>query len=116
MNSQEKRILAVDPSTRGFGFAVLEGPERLVDWGVKEARDNKHVKCLGQIEKLIKQYEPDAIVVEDAAAKLRLPFLRCEQPGAKSTTEDCFEPIKSVLGPGLLVVARLLLPPAFANA
>ena len=28
------RVLAIDPSTRGFGFAVLEGLEKLVDWGV----------------------------------------------------------------------------------
>ena len=69
MSSQEKRVLAIDPSTRGFGFAVLEGPERLIDWGVKEARDNKRVKCLEQIEKLMEHYQPDSIVVEDAEAK-----------------------------------------------
>ena len=30
------RTLAVDPSPRGFGFAVLEGPTHLLDWGVAE--------------------------------------------------------------------------------
>lgn len=28
------RILAIDPTPRGFAFAVLEGTELLVDWGV----------------------------------------------------------------------------------
>ena len=27
-------MLAIDPSTRGFGFAVLEGLEKLVDLGM----------------------------------------------------------------------------------
>ena len=35
----QKRIITIDPVTRGFGFAVLEGPEDLIDWGVKEARN-----------------------------------------------------------------------------
>lgn len=34
----DKRILAIDPTTRGFGFGILEAPERLIDWGVKEAK------------------------------------------------------------------------------
>ena len=25
-------VLAIDPSTRGFGFAVFEGPNQLIDW------------------------------------------------------------------------------------
>ena len=32
------RILAIAPSTRGFGFAVLEGQDTLVDWGVVKCR------------------------------------------------------------------------------
>lgn len=62
-----KRILAIDPCTRGFGFAVLEGPERLIDWGVKEARSNKNARCVRQIADLISCYRPDAIVIEDYA-------------------------------------------------
>lgn len=33
-----KRVLAIDPNSRGFGFAVLEGPDRLIDWGVVHVR------------------------------------------------------------------------------
>ncbi len=65
--AQPKRILAIDPTTRGFGFAVLEGPMILVDWGVKEAKGstNKNQHCLSLIETMINHYRPDAIVVED---------------------------------------------------
>lgn len=43
------RVLAIDPSTRGFGFAVLEAPNRLIDWGVKEARTDKQRRALSKV-------------------------------------------------------------------
>jgi len=66
---QAKRVLAVDPTSRGFGFVILEGPEILIDWGVKQIRTRKHRRCLERIEELIERYEPDVIVLEDCAAK-----------------------------------------------
>ena len=44
--TKDIRVLAIDPSTRGFGFAVLEGPERLIDWGVKETKIDKNKRTL----------------------------------------------------------------------
>ena len=72
--TKQKRILAIDPTTKGFGFAILEGPESLIDWGVKEVKDNKdasrlNARCSQQVANLIERYEPDMIVVEDYAAK-----------------------------------------------
>ncbi len=62
---EEIRILAIDPYTKGFGFAVLEGPERLIDWGIKEPARDKTVRCLEQVSELIQQYEPNVVVVEE---------------------------------------------------
>jgi hypothetical protein len=59
---ESKRVLAIDPTSKGFGFAVLEGPRRLVDWGVKHASGNG--KCLKQAASLIERYRPEALVVE----------------------------------------------------
>jgi len=59
------RVLALDPFARGFGFVVLEGPQNLVDWGMKEARKNKTARSLEQIAALIEHYQPEVIVVED---------------------------------------------------
>src|SRR5262249_22613141 len=67
--AKDRRVLAVDPSTRGFGYAVLEGPERLIDWGVKETKTDKRRRSLKLIDDLIEQYQPSVIVVEDYAAK-----------------------------------------------
>lgn len=68
MNICEKRVLALDPATRGCGFAVLEGPERLVDWGVKgnDYRDERQL--LRVVGKLLDDYAPDAVVLEDCTA------------------------------------------------
>jgi RNase H-fold protein (predicted Holliday junction resolvase) len=62
-------VIAIDPSTRGFGFAVLEGPERLVDWGVKETRTDKNRRSLELIADLIEIYQPRVLVVEDYTGK-----------------------------------------------
>jgi RNase H-fold protein (predicted Holliday junction resolvase) len=59
------RVLAVDPSTRGFGYALFEGLDRLVDWGTKDIRKDKHVVALQKIEELIRRYEPAVLVMED---------------------------------------------------
>jgi Holliday junction resolvasome RuvABC endonuclease subunit len=67
--TKDIRVLAIDPSTRGFGFVVLEGPNRLIDWGVKETKVNKNAKSLMLIDDLIDRYQPNVIVVEDYSAK-----------------------------------------------
>ena len=60
------RIIAIDPMPKGYGFAVLEGPRFLVDWGTKVAGSgNKNAQCLKSISKLLDQYKPEVIVVED---------------------------------------------------
>lgn len=64
-----RRILAVDPVSRGFGFAVLEEGDRLVDWGTRGARSDKEKTCVNKIAALWERYEPDLFVLEDYAAR-----------------------------------------------
>ncbi len=66
---QCRRVLAIAPCKRGFGFAVLEGPDELVDWGIKETRQEKNSKCLQLIAILIERYCPDVIVMENYQSK-----------------------------------------------
>ena len=63
------RILSIAPSTRGFGFAVLEDRETLVDWGVKSVKGNKNARSLVKVEELIAHYRPGVIVLHDNSAK-----------------------------------------------
>jgi Holliday junction resolvasome RuvABC endonuclease subunit len=76
--TKDIRVLAIDPSTRGFGFAVLEGPNRLIDWGVKETKIDKKRRSLKLIGDLIDQYQPRVIVVEDYEGK---GSRRCDRIG-----------------------------------
>ena len=62
-----KRVVAIDPITKGFGFAVLDGPKLLVDWGLRGTKPslNPRQRCLREFTKLLERYSPDRVVVED---------------------------------------------------
>src|SRR5262249_5157926 len=59
-------LLAIYPTTRGFGFVVFEGRDRTIDWGVKDAHGDKNRKVLAKIEELVSWYKPDMLVLENA--------------------------------------------------
>jgi hypothetical protein len=63
-----KRVLAIDPITWGYGFAILDGPQRLIDWDLQGTSRREELRerwCLRQIGVLIDRYGPDRVVVED---------------------------------------------------
>lgn len=62
---QTKRVLAIQPTSRGFGFAVLESSENLVDWGVKATKGDKRKQTLAKVADLIGHYKPNVIAMED---------------------------------------------------
>lgn len=66
-STKVRRILAVFPTTFGFGFVVFEGPLRLVDWGVKRIASKDHNENLTKIEACVEWFEPDTLVVENIA-------------------------------------------------
>jgi hypothetical protein len=58
------RVLAIDPTPRGIAFVVLEGPERLIDWGVcYVATPSKHA-YMERLRSLIEDNAPDLLVAE----------------------------------------------------
>lgn len=59
------RVLAIDPSTKGFGFAVLEGSERLLDWGLARVWAQSDKEFVARVECLAARYRPAIIVLED---------------------------------------------------
>src|ERR1700733_6641606 len=64
-NSPYPRILAIAPSTRGFGYAVLEGFDTLVDWGGKHAAGDKNAQSLAKAAELLKRFQPEVLVLQD---------------------------------------------------
>lgn len=67
MTSQKitTRVLAVDPTHRGFCYVVFEGPDFLVDWRERNIRGQKNKSSLEAIAQLIESYRPDVLVLED---------------------------------------------------
>lgn len=59
------RVLAIDPTTRGFGFVVVEGADRLVDWGLRDIREDKEQRTVEKLDGLLSLYAPSLLVVED---------------------------------------------------
>lgn len=63
--STQQRTLAVDPMCRGFAFVVLEGSERLLDWGARDFRHANTTKAfLVRVAKVVHDCDPSLIVVE----------------------------------------------------
>lgn len=62
---ENARVLAIDPTSTGFSYAVLDGPERLLEW------QNVHLKTKDKrsyeklIEPILWRRFPDLIVTED---------------------------------------------------
>ena len=66
--SKKVRIIAIAPSARGFGFAVLED-QAILECGNKGAKGDKNIHSLFKIEKLMKLFQPGVLVLQDVNAK-----------------------------------------------
>jgi hypothetical protein len=67
--SDQSRILAVSLSSRGFGYAVMEGNSRLIGYGKKIINKKKNARSLAHIDKLIDRNQPTVLVLQDVNAK-----------------------------------------------
>ena len=63
-------VLAIYPTSRGFGFALFRGERSLIDWGIKDIRwKDKNFLAMHVLKTLIDRYLPDVIVIEDTTRK-----------------------------------------------
>jgi RNase H-fold protein (predicted Holliday junction resolvase) len=63
------RIIAIDPTTKGFGYAILDLPLHLVAWGMAHIKGEKRSGAVFRFETLLDQFRPDAVVLEDTTAQ-----------------------------------------------
>jgi len=63
----ETTVLAIDPAIREFGFAVLEAPSNLLDWGLKSAPRGSN-RLLPKVDALLTRYRPTLLVLENVDA------------------------------------------------
>lgn len=93
----EQRILAIAPSSRGFGFAVLEGQETLVDWGVKSVKGDKNTESLAKVKELVAHYRPDVMVLQDASSRRSRRSARIRTLSRKIVTSAASRKVRVVL-------------------
>lgn len=63
-------VLALYPFVRGLAFVFFEGPESPFEWGVKAIKEkDKNRKTLEVVQKLIDQYRPEVLVIEDTSER-----------------------------------------------
>jgi Holliday junction resolvasome RuvABC endonuclease subunit len=64
------RILAIAPSTHGFGFALFEGQNILANWGnVRAETKDKNAWCIAKVKEMIARYQPGMMIFEDHSGK-----------------------------------------------
>lgn len=57
-------VFAVHPYSRGFGWVLFEAPLAPADWGIVEAKKDRHARCLLRIEQILERYEPAILILE----------------------------------------------------
>jgi Holliday junction resolvasome RuvABC endonuclease subunit len=62
------RILAVAPLSRGLGYAVMEGPNKLVACGNKAILREKNTGSLAWVKKFVQFYQPEVLVLPNVNA------------------------------------------------
>src|SRR5258708_3724101 len=68
MNLNIKRVLALDLRPRSFGFVVFEGPDQLLDWGVKIFRDlgGHEVPARERLALLLHEFDPAIVLLKSS--------------------------------------------------
>lgn len=64
-----KRVIGIDPCSRGFGFAVVEDDGRLVDYAFVQVRPWRLEKMSVRLAMLVDRYAPVLLVVRQTAGQ-----------------------------------------------
>jgi hypothetical protein len=62
-----KRVFALDLRLRSFGFVVFEGPDQLLDWGVRSFRQGVNAVKIPmgvKLQSLLNRYRPQLVVLK----------------------------------------------------
>jgi hypothetical protein len=68
-SARPERILALDVHPLSFGFVILEGPDQLIDWGVRSFRNGVNavkVPMSKKLDLLFKECQPNALIMKQA--------------------------------------------------
>ncbi len=66
-NPSLRRVLTLDIRPRRFGYAIFEGPDLLLDWGIRTHGDNERSSLERSLSNLRSMFGPSVILVRRAA-------------------------------------------------
>src|SRR5437899_2440758 len=72
--SPQKRVLALDVHPSRFGYVIFEGPDRMLDWGVRSFRDGVNAVRIPPAQKvaaLLDDFAPSGVVLEKQVSHTR---------------------------------------------
>lgn len=92
-------VLAVHPTSRGFGWVLFENPLVPVDWGIASVKAKRSARSLARFEKLLDRYNPKVVAFEQfedrpSRRNRRIKEL-CRRMIAMATTRGMLTPIYS---------------------
>ena len=61
-------MIAIAPLSRGLGYAVMEGPDKLVACGNKAILRDKNAGALAWVNRFMQFYQPDVLVLPNVTA------------------------------------------------
>lgn len=57
-------MLAIHPTSRGFGWVLFEGQNAPVDWGIASAKAGRDMRLIRRCDHLLEKHEPAFLVLE----------------------------------------------------
>ena len=62
---KHQRVMGIAPVSRGFGYAILDGDDTLVDWGLKIIEQDKNARVVAHVSKFMTRYAPNVLLLQD---------------------------------------------------
>lgn len=101
-----QRVLVLDIHPGRVGIAVLEGPERLLDWEVKSFRGGRNavrVPITTKVSQLLSEWQPHAVVLKEPLS------------GRVALKTKAIQELGKSLGIGVAFVERQAIDDAFSS-
>lgn len=58
-------VLAIHPTSRGFGWVLFENALTPVDWGLATVKTKRSARCIARFEQILDRYAPKVAVFEE---------------------------------------------------
>ena len=68
-NEKRKIVFGIYPNACGFGFVYMDGPRKIIDYGVVRINPISNAKILARIKQSLAYLRPTVVVVQDPDGK-----------------------------------------------